>query len=62
MSQMLKKLKDQFQQDEKVGKEVFKDMLESDFENMLVNMKEEYATMFQSNRNTMRTEVSERLM
>jgi hypothetical protein len=29
---------------------VFKEMLDSDFENVLLSMKEEYASLFQSNR------------
>ncbi|CDW86223.1 UNKNOWN [Stylonychia lemnae] len=59
MNDMLRKLKNQFNQNEKVGKEVFEEILQSDFENVLINMKEEYAQMFQSNRYTVRTEQSE---
>eukprot|EP00347_Sterkiella_histriomuscorum_P000499 403375616 len=60
MNEMLRKLKSQFQQDEKVGKEAFQDILHSNFENVLVNMKEEYTMMFQSNRNVLKTEQSDK--
>ena len=56
MNEMLSKLKMQFNQDEKVSREVFQDIMQSDFENMLVSMKEEYTQMFQSNRQIVKSD------
>jgi hypothetical protein len=53
---MLKTLKTQFGNNEQVSKEVFREILESDFESVLVNMKEEYTQYFQSNRHSVKHE------
>jgi len=50
MNTMLKTLKSQFVQNEQVSREVFKEILDSDFESVLVNMREEYSQVYQSNR------------
>ena len=50
MNTMLRTLKSQFAQNEQVSREVFKEILDSDFESVLVNMREEYSQVYQSNR------------
>ena len=50
MNSLLKKLKQKFDNNEEVSKDVFKELVEKDFESVLENVKEEYSMMFQSNR------------
>ena len=50
MNWLLKKLKEQFENNQEVDKEVFQQIMQKDFEGVIANVKEEYSTLFQSNR------------